>query len=226
MGNKWRVNLFARDFCIQAINNWGIEMFKKALIAFGLAFCVSAGVSSSAFAGIDGSGSAMFEDILGTKNVYENVGTGRSGPTSARSRINYSSKYGAGSVIVDTQAKYLYLVEPGGTAIRYGIGTARPGFEWGGNLRISRKTEWPGWTPPPAMRRREPWLPAHMPGGPENPLGARALYLGSSLYRIHGTNQGTTIGRSVSSGCIRMHNKDVMDLYERVSVGAKVVVIR
>ncbi len=202
-------------------------MFKKTLFACGMIVSMATGFSSTSFAGIDGG--AVFYDITGsTEDTRQFIKSTSAlfAATSARSRINYSSKYKPGSLIVDTQAKFLYFVEQGGTAIRYGIGTARPGFEWGGNLKISRKTEWPGWTPPPAMRKREPWLPAHMPGGPENPLGARALYLGSSLYRIHGTNQGTTIGRSVSSGCIRMHNKDVEDLYERVNVGARVVVLR
>lgn len=192
-----------------------------------MTLCMAAGISSPAVAGIEGG--AIFYEITGSKvkaREFINSSSTLFAATTARSRINYSTKHSPGSLVVDTQAKFLYLVEEGGTAIRYGIGTARPGFEWGGNLKISRKTEWPGWTPPPAMRRREPWLPAHMPGGPKNPLGARALYLGSSLYRIHGTNQGTTIGRSVSSGCIRMHNKDVMDLYERVRIGARVVVIR
>lgn len=183
--------------------------------------------SSAAMAGIEGG--AIFYDITGSNEKPRQFITGRStlfASTSARSHIRYSSKYQPGSLVVDTQAKFLYLIEPDGKAIRYGIGTARPGFEWGGNMKITRKKEWPGWTPPASMRKREPWLPAHMPGGPQNPLGERALYLGSSLYRIHGTNQGTTIGRSVSSGCIRMHNKDVMDLYTRVKVGARVVVIR
>lgn len=188
-----------------------------------------AGASNVAHAGFGDDG-GFFNELTGnTKDIYANIGRGNSSlfaATSARSHINYSSKYGPGSIVIDTKAKFLYFIDSQGTAIRYGIGSARPGFEWGGNLKISRKKEWPGWTPPPAMRKREPWLPRHMPGGPSNPLGARALYLGSSLYRIHGTNQGTTIGRSVSSGCIRMHNKDVMDLYERVRVGARVVVLR
>ena len=116
-------------------------------------------------------------------------------------------------------------MEDGGKAIRYGIGVGRPGFAWAGVKEISMKREWPDWTPPDEMLRRRPDLPRYMPGGPENPLGARALYLGSSLYRIHGSNEPWTIGTAVSSGCIRMRNEDVIDLYERVKVGTKVVVI-
>ena len=209
------------------VRNQGKDMFKRTLIASGIAAVMATGFSGTAIAGIEGS--AVFYNITGS-TVKTQQFIGRQStlfvPTSARSRISYSSKYKPGSLIVDTRAKYLYLVEKGGTAMRYGIGSARPGFEWGGDLKISRKSKWPTWTPPPNMRKREPWLPVQMPGGPENPLGARALYLGSTLYRIHGTNQATTIGRSVSSGCIRLHNKDVMDLYERVSVGARVVVLR
>ena len=109
--------------------------------------------------------------------------------------------------------------------MRYGVGVGRPGFEWAGVKTVSRKAEWPGWTPPPEMMKRRPDLPAHMDGGEGNPLGARALYLGSSMYRIHGTNEPWTIGQNVSSGCIRMMNDDVIDLYERVRVGTKVIVI-
>ncbi|WP_226574812.1 L,D-transpeptidase [Acuticoccus sediminis] len=136
------------------------------------------------------------------------------------------SGYAPGTIVIDTEEKYLYLAMPGGVAKRYGVGVGRPGFQWAGTHRISRKAEWPGWTPPPQMRKRQPELPAYMEGGPNNPLGARAMYLGSSLYRIHGSNAPWTIGHEVSSGCIRMRNEDVVDLYERVKVGTKVVVIR
>jgi len=118
----------------------------------------------------------------------------------------------------------LYLVLGDGKAMRYGIGVAREGFEWAGTMRISMKREWPDWTPPAEMLRRRPELPRHMAGGPDNPLGARAMYLGSSLYRIHGSNEPETIGEAVSSGCIRMANEDVIDLYERVKIGTVVVV--
>ncbi len=141
-------------------------------------------------------------------------------------RVAYASKYRAGTIVIDTASKYLYLVEGNGMAMRYGVGVGRPGFQWAGRHNVTMKKEWPGWTPPPAMRKRQPELPAYMPGGPENPLGARALYLGSTLYRIHGSNMPWTIGHEVSSGCIRMRNEDVIALYEKVKVGTPVVVIR
>jgi lipoprotein-anchoring transpeptidase ErfK/SrfK len=130
-----------------------------------------------------------------------------------------------GTIVIDTPQHFLYLVEGGGTARRYGIGVGRPGFTWAGVKTISAKREWPDWRPPPEMLQRRPDLPTFMAGGPENPLGARAMYLGSSLYRIHGSNEPWTIGTAVSSGCIRMRNEDVIDLYGRVKVGTKVVVI-
>jgi lipoprotein-anchoring transpeptidase ErfK/SrfK len=146
-------------------------------------------------------------------------------PRYARQIVNYSGNEKAGTIIVDTPQRFLFLVQGDGTAIRYGIGVGRPGFAWAGVKSVTRKAEWPDWVPPPEMLARRPDLPRHMAGGPENPLGARALYLGSSLYRIHGSNEPWTIGQAVSSGCIRMRNEDVMDLYERVKVGTKVVVI-
>jgi len=130
-----------------------------------------------------------------------------------------------GTIVIDTPQHFLYLVEAGGTARRYGIGVGRPGFTWSGVKTITAKREWPDWRPPPEMLQRRPDLPTFMAGGPENPLGARAMYLGSSLYRIHGSNEPWTIGTAVSSGCIRMRNEDVIDLYGRVKVGTKVVVI-
>ena len=141
-----------------------------------------------------------------------------------RREVSFRTDEKPGTIIIRTRRKYLYLVQAGGRAIRYGVGVGRDGFRWSGVEKISRKKEWPGWTPPAEMREREPNLPKFMPGGPDNPLGARALYLGASLYRIHGTAQPWTIGTSVSSGCIRLQNKDVIDLYKRVKVGAKVVV--
>ena len=142
-----------------------------------------------------------------------------------RQVVEYSGREAPGTIIIDTEQKFLYLVEPGGQAIRYGVGVGRPGFEWAGVRTITRKAEWPGWTPPEQMLLRRPDLPRHMDGGPDNPLGARALYLGSTLYRIHGTNEPDTIGRNMSSGCIRMMNQDVIDLYNRVRVGTRVVVM-
>jgi lipoprotein-anchoring transpeptidase ErfK/SrfK len=130
-----------------------------------------------------------------------------------------------GAIVVDTPNHFLYLVTGPGRAMRYGIGVGRPGFTWAGVKNISRKAEWPDWTPPPEMLKRRPDLPTHMDGGEGNPLGARALYLGSSVYRIHGTTEPWTIGQNVSSGCIRMMNEDVIDLYERVKVGTQVTVL-
>ena len=150
---------------------------------------------------------------------------GRGAGPIPRQTVYYPTNYAAGTIIINTAERRLYLVQPGGQALRYGIGVGRDGFRWSGVHRISAKKEWPGWTPPVEMRRRRPDLPGHMVGGIENPLGARALYLGSTLYRIHGSNETWTIGTAVSSGCIRMRNEDVIDLYDRVKAGAKVVVI-
>jgi lipoprotein-anchoring transpeptidase ErfK/SrfK len=143
-----------------------------------------------------------------------------------RQTVSFAGRYGPGTIIVNTTERRLYLVQPGGQAIRYGIGVGRIGFTWAGVTAVSAKKEWPDWTPPEQMLRRRPDLPRHMKGGMENPLGARALYLGSSLYRIHGSNEPETIGTATSSGCFRMTNDDVVDLYERVRVGTKVVVLR
>jgi len=143
-----------------------------------------------------------------------------------RETIAYSGPYSPGTIIISTQERRLYLVLPNGQALKYGVGVGREGFAWGGEKTISAKREWPSWTPPAQMLRRRPDLPHFMPGGPENPLGARAMYLGSSLYRIHGSNEPETIGQAVSSGCIRMTNEDVQDLYERVRVGTRVIVQR
>ncbi len=146
-------------------------------------------------------------------------------PVFQRQEVSYSGRERAGTIIIDTPEKFLFLIQPGGRALRYGIGVGRPGFAWSGVKSVSRKAEWPDWTPPPEMLLRRPDLPRHMAGGPANPLGARALYLGSSLYRIHGTNEPYTIGTNVSSGCIRMMNEDVVDLYGRVGVGTRVIVM-
>ena len=146
-------------------------------------------------------------------------------PVFARQEVAYDGPQKPGTIIVDTPRRFLFLVMGDHKAMRYGIGVGRPGFEWGGEKTITRKAEWPDWTPPPEMIKRRPDLPRHMAGGPENPLGARAMYLGSSLYRIHGTNEPETIGHNVSSGCIRLMNEDVTDLYNRVKVGTKVIVM-
>jgi lipoprotein-anchoring transpeptidase ErfK/SrfK len=149
--------------------------------------------------------------------------TGRGSPIK-RETVDYVTKFKPGTIVVETAERRLYFVLPGGKAIKYGIGVGRDGFRWSGSHTISRKAEWPGWTPPSEMRKRQPELPAFMPGGPNNPLGARALYIGSTLYRLHGTSQPWTIGQAVSSGCIRLTNEDIMDLYERARVGSLVVV--
>jgi lipoprotein-anchoring transpeptidase ErfK/SrfK len=146
-------------------------------------------------------------------------------PRFHRQVVDYDGRHGPGTIVIDTPNKFLYLVQAGGKALRYGIGVGRPGFEWAGMKTVSMKREWPDWRPPAEMLKRRPDLPRYMAGGPANPLGARALYLGSSLYRIHGTNEPWTIGEAVSSGCIRMMNEDVTDLYERTRVGTKVLVI-
>jgi lipoprotein-anchoring transpeptidase ErfK/SrfK len=150
-------------------------------------------------------------------------GGGGSGPI-PRTTVNFEGNYTPGTIIVNTAERRLYLVLGGGQALRYGIGVGRDGFRWGGTHRISAKKEWPSWTPPSQMLARRPDLPRHMNGGVDNPLGARAMYLGSTLYRIHGSNEPETIGQAVSSGCFRMTNDDVTDLYNRVNVGATVVV--
>ena len=141
-----------------------------------------------------------------------------------RQIVFFRSSEPPGTIIVHTSERFLYVVQPGGRALRYGIGVGRQGFQWQGLLKISRKEEWPDWTPPEEMIERQPYLPRWMAGGPGNPLGARALYLGNTVYRIHGTNQPQTIGSAVSSGCFRLVNPDVVDLYDRIPVGTKVVV--
>jgi lipoprotein-anchoring transpeptidase ErfK/SrfK len=138
--------------------------------------------------------------------------------------VFYRSSETPGTIIIDTSERFLYLLQPRNVALRYGIGVGRDGFTWAGILRVSRKAEWPDWTPPAEMITRQPYLPRWMAGGPGNPMGARALYLGQTVYRIHGTNAPETIGHAVSSGCFRLVNEDVADLYDRVAVGAKVIV--
>jgi len=142
-----------------------------------------------------------------------------------RQLVDYKSSDATGTIVIDTPNHFLYLVQDHGKAMRYGIGVGRPGFTWAGVKAITAKKEWPDWYPPSDMLQRRPDLPRYMAGGPENPLGARAMYLGSTLYRIHGSNEPWTIGSNVSSGCIRLRNADVIDLYNRVQVGAKVVVM-
>jgi lipoprotein-anchoring transpeptidase ErfK/SrfK len=138
--------------------------------------------------------------------------------------VLYRTTQTPGTIIISTAERHLYLIEPGGRALRYGIGVGRDGFQWQGLVTITNKKEWPDWTPPPEMIARQPYLPRFMAGGPGNPLGARAMYLGTTVYRIHGTNQPWTIGTKISSGCFRLVNADVADLYDRVPVGTKVII--
>jgi len=145
-------------------------------------------------------------------------------PALRRQVVFFRSNEVPGTIVVHTSERFLYVVQGNGRALRYGIGVGRDGFQWQGLQRISRKQEWPDWTPPPEMIERQPYLPRFMAGGPGNPMGARALYLGSTIYRIHGTNQPHTIGSAVSSGCFRLVNPEVIDLYERIPVGTKVIV--
>lgn len=141
-----------------------------------------------------------------------------------RQAVFYRTHEAPGTIIVNTHDRFLYLVQGDNRAIRYGVGVGRDGFRWGGIHTISRKTEWPDWTPPPEMIQRQPYLPRFMAGGPGNPMGARALYIGSTVYRVHGTNAPETIGHAVSSGCFRLVNSEIEDLYSRVPVGTKIVV--
>jgi lipoprotein-anchoring transpeptidase ErfK/SrfK len=158
-------------------------------------------------------------------NPYDQPRRGGINPKFLKQVVEYPTQEKPGTIVIDTPNRFLYLVEADGKATRYGIGVGRPGFEWAGVKSITAKKEWPDWRPPAEMIQRRPDLPEFMPGGPANPLGARAMYLGSTLYRIHGSNEPDTIGTAVSSGCIRMRNEDVIDLYEKVKVGTKVIVI-
>jgi lipoprotein-anchoring transpeptidase ErfK/SrfK len=162
-------------------------------------------------------------DIMGGGPNFFNRGGGGSSPI-ARTTVNFSGGYAPGTIYISTSERRLYLVLGNGQALRYGIGVGRDGFRWSGTHRITAKKEWPSWTPPSQMLARRPDLPRHMAGGIDNPLGARAMYLGSTLYRIHGSNEPETIGQAVSSGCFRMTNDDVTDLYSRVGVGTTVIV--
>ncbi|WP_421577528.1 L,D-transpeptidase [Shinella sp. M31] len=171
---------------------------------------------------------ARIEQVSATGQA-RNVIKSKFDPMYLPQTVSYETEHKAGTIVIDTNNRFLYLVLGNGQARRYGVGVGKPGFEWAGAHTITRKAEWPTWTPPQEMITREAakghYLPASMEGGPENPLGSRAMYLGSTLYRIHGTNAPWTIGYAVSSGCIRMRNEDVVDLYDRVNVGTKVIVI-
>jgi lipoprotein-anchoring transpeptidase ErfK/SrfK len=189
------------------------------LLVITAAFC-----STTALAGSSTRPTTLAQ--LVTSTAMDNVAMTVDMPANLRRQVvEYSTREASGTVIVDTPHTYLYLILGAGKAIRYGIGVGRDGFTWSGVQTITKKTEWPDWTPPAEMIVRQPYLPRFMAGGLGNPLGARAIYLGGTIYRIHGTNDPTTIGKHVSSGCIRLTNEDVSDLYERVPVGAKIVVL-
>jgi lipoprotein-anchoring transpeptidase ErfK/SrfK len=192
---------------------------KRMQMTRGFAFLVAA---MTLLAGIDHARAQGFDmrDVMGGGSFF---GLGRTS-SARREVVSFVSRYKPGTIYIDTAERRLYLVLPQGQALRYGIGVGRDGFRWSGVHRISAKREWPSWTPPSQMLARRPDLPRHMAGGIDNPLGARAMYLGSTLYRIHGSNEPETIGQAVSSGCFRMTNEDVTDLYNRVSVGTTVIV--
>jgi lipoprotein-anchoring transpeptidase ErfK/SrfK len=190
-----------------------------------IAICAAA-VASTLFTGA--SASAQDHPAAFFSAIFNQSGSSSGRPQEnpvPRETVQYSSRFAPGTIVISTKERRLYYVLGNGQAVRYGVGVGRPGFTWAGSKAVTRKAEWPAWTPPPQMLKRRPDLPRHMKGGPDNPLGARALYLGSSLYRIHGSNEPWTIGQAVSSGCIRMTNADVTDLYERVRVGTRVVVM-
>ena len=173
-------------------------------------------------------GALALQDMLrggATKKGVYNI-FGFDGTDLGRATVSYPSKYAPGTIVVDTGARKLYLIQDNGSALRYGIGVGREGFQWTGLKRIDRKAEWPDWTPPDEMIRRQPYLPRFMAGGPGNPMGARALYISGTVYRIHGTNEPWKIGDAVSSGCIRLTNDDIIDLYNRAKIGATVIVQR
>jgi len=189
--------------------------------AFGAALAVLAGAFANAQTAVPGQDEMNIADQPGYQpSPDEEQLTG----AFEKQEVFFRTNDAPGTVIIDTQQRFLYLVQGNNRAIRYGIGVGREGFQWSGLQRISRKQEWPDWRPPPEMIERQPYLPRFMAGGPGNPLGARALYLGQTVYRIHGTNQPQTIGHAVSSGCFRLVNEDVIDLYDRVPVGTKVII--
>ena len=190
-----------------------------------VAFAAGAFFLSASTAKVQAEGFSMFpqQAMLTSPFSFDSSPHGVAPP---RQVVAYDGPYSPGTIVVSTEERRLYLILPDHQALKYGVGVGRQGFSWSGVKHISMKKEWPSWTPPAQMLRRRPDLPHFMVGGPENPLGARAMYLSGSLYRIHGSNEPQTIGQAVSSGCIRMTNDDVVDLYQRVKVGTRVVVLR
>ena len=200
-------------------------MYRRTVATITLA-CALLGLSLPAQAQYMGDADGRYSHgQLGTKR-YEFFGGMSYAGSIRRETVQAPGKYAPGTIIVNTTERRLYLIQDNGTALKYGIGVGRVGFTWAGTTSVVAKKEWPDWTPPSQMLRRRPDLPRFMKGGPDNPLGARAMYLGSSLYRIHGSNEPETIGQAVSSGCFRLMNDDVIDLYSRVRIGAKVIVMR
>jgi lipoprotein-anchoring transpeptidase ErfK/SrfK len=190
-------------------------------IAFGAALALTAGAFAQAATAVPGQDEMNTVDQPGYQPTPEEEQlTG----AYEKQEVFFRTTEAPGTIVIDTQDRFLYLVQPGNRALRYGIGVGRQGFQWSGLQKISRKQEWPDWRPPPEMIERQPYLPRFMAGGPGNPLGARAMYLGATVYRIHGTNQPETIGHAVSSGCFRLVNADVIDLYNRVPVGTRVII--
>ncbi len=214
---------------------FGFGAFKpnaRQAVAFGALFIGAAMFSGSAFAApvqlfpfVTAPAEPAPPPVVQSAPSQDEGATAELPARLRRQIVSYPTHEAAGTIIIDTPNTYLYYVLGGGQAIRYGIGVGRDGFTWSGVQSITRKAEWPDWVPPPEMIHRQPYLPRQMAGGPGNPLGARAMYLGETVYRIHGTNAPQTIGTHVSSGCIRLTNQDVTDLYSRVSVGTKVIVL-
>jgi lipoprotein-anchoring transpeptidase ErfK/SrfK len=201
-----------------------LAMKSAGLLTAGTALWIGSAVAAPLSSPYPSNSGAPIETVMRGYAAEETEIPGLA-PELQRQVVFYPARVAAGSVIIDTAHTYLYYVLGDGKAIRYGIGVGRDGFTWSGTQAVTRKAEWPDWTPPQEMIGRQPYLPRWMAGGESNPLGARAIYLGSTVYRIHGTNMPETIGHKVSSGCIRMLNADVIDLYSRVDVGTKVVVL-
>jgi lipoprotein-anchoring transpeptidase ErfK/SrfK len=197
-----------------------------ALVLAGATLWTSTAQSQVLVMSADPNTGSIYRDVPPDRGVQDETGITAETPARLqRQVVGYSTAEAPGTVIIDTPNTYLYFVLGGGKAIRYGIGVGREGFTWSGVKTIERKSEWPDWIPPADMVQRQPYLPRFMAGGPGNPLGARAMYLAGTVYRIHGTNAPETIGKQVSSGCIRMVNDDVIDLYGRTQIGTKVVVL-
>jgi lipoprotein-anchoring transpeptidase ErfK/SrfK len=216
--------LCTRDYKGDVMNFQTLAMKSAGLLTAGTALWIGSAVAAPLSSPYPSNSGAPIETVMRGYAAEETEIPGLA-PELQRQVVFYPARVAAGSVIIDTAHTYLYYVLGDGKAIRYGIGVGRDGFTWSGTQAVTRKAEWPDWTPPQEMIGRQPYLPRWMAGGESNPLGARAIYLGSTVYRIHGTNMPETIGHKVSSGCIRMLNADVIDLYSRVDVGTKVVVL-